>query len=81
MTQIVDTQILEPSGIDLDKNSQAYQVLCRQVGKVTIQLFDILRKREPGDYSAEVSIPTIQAPPNNAAETKTASQAVPPDDG
>lgn len=50
-SKIVDRWILEPNGIEADKDSFEYKKLCRDLLKINIQICRIQRNREVGDYS------------------------------
>lgn len=50
----VDKLILEPNDLEIARDSDEYKKLCRELLKVMIQVHEIAKKRELGDYSYEI---------------------------
>jgi len=56
-------KLLEQFGKKIDKDSDDYRILCRELAKANISVLKIIQKRETGDYSQEVSpYPAAESP-------------------
>ncbi len=53
ITESVDN-LLKSKSIDADKKSFAYRMLCRDMFKAEAHIFEVMRKRQMGDYSGEI---------------------------
>jgi integrase len=67
ITQVVD-RLLTERNLKLDRNSDAYRALCREMLKGHVQLLDVELARNAGDYSKELPAVPV-APSASAAET------------
>ena len=65
--KLVDNQVLQPRGIEADKDSYEYKKLCRETIKAMTAFFKVQKKRESGDYSDELENPLTSSPVSPAA--------------
>ncbi len=59
---LVDNIIMKPNNLEADKESYEYKKLCRETIKASIPLAQIQQRREIGDYSDDVILPSLQVP-------------------